>query len=224
MDGYRETDRRRGNERTAGERDANEWTVGERLPVVVGWTGASGVVYGVRLVEVLLRCGVDVRLIISAAAQIVLREELNLSLAEPLDTNGFMAALQPTISVANGVDSGRDQAEAGGETEPSLGRLTLDAWDDPAAEVASGSFRTHAMVICPCSMATLGAIASGAGRNLIHRVAEVHLKERRPLVFVPRETPLSLIALRNMVTLTEAGAVMLPASPGFHGNCDIRNN
>ncbi|MDO4558818.1 MAG: UbiX family flavin prenyltransferase [Planctomycetia bacterium] len=111
-----------------------------------------------------------------------------------------------------------DSDSVAGGTEAAIGRLRVDAWDDPAAGPASGSFRTAGMVICPCSMATLGCIASGAGRNLIHRAAEVHLKERRPLILVPRETPLSLVTLRNMVTLTECGAVILPASPGFHGN------
>jgi 4-hydroxy-3-polyprenylbenzoate decarboxylase len=84
------------------------------------------------------------------------------------------------------------------------------------APIASGSFLTAAMVICPCSGSTLGALAHSVGENLIHRAAEVHLKERRKLVVVPRETPLSLPQLKNMQAVHEAGAVVLPASPGFY--------
>ena len=88
--------------------------------------------------------------------------------------------------------------------------------DDFTGPLASGSFRAHAMVIIPCSMGSLGAIAQGAGRNLIHRAAEVFLKERRPLLLVVRETPLSLIHLKNLVRVAEAGATVMPACPGFY--------
>ena len=88
--------------------------------------------------------------------------------------------------------------------------------DDFTAPMASGSFRARAMVIVPCSMGSLGAIAQGAGRNLIHRAGEVFLKERRPLILVVRETPLSLIHLKNLVRVAEAGATVMPACPGFY--------
>ena len=97
-----------------------------------------------------------------------------------------------------------------------LGQVTVHRPDDVAAPISSGSHPTRGMVIVPCSAATVGAIASGAGRNLLHRAADVTLKERRRLVVVPRETPLSLIHLRNLTALTEAGAVVLPPDPAFY--------
>ena len=87
---------------------------------------------------------------------------------------------------------------------------------DLASPIASGSFQTNGMIVCPCSGTTLGAIASGAGTSLIHRAAEIHLKERRPLILVPRETPLSTVYLANLRRAAEAGAVILPAMPGFY--------
>ena len=95
---------------------------------------------------------------------------------------------------------------------------------DLASPLASGSFPTQGMVVIPCSTGTLGAIAHGVSSNLIHRAAEVSLKERRPLILVPRETPLSQIALKNMLTLSQAGAQIVPASPGFyHGPASIQD-
>ena len=96
------------------------------------------------------------------------------------------------------------------------GRVTMHRPQDVAAPIASGSYPTRGMAIVPCSMATVGAIASGAGQNLLHRAADVTLKERRRLVVVPRETPLSLIHLRNLTTLAESGAVILPPDPAFY--------
>ena len=96
------------------------------------------------------------------------------------------------------------------------GRLRVHGINDYSAGIASGSFLTDGMVICPCSMGTLSAIATGASTNLIHRAADVHLKERRPLILVPRETPLSIIQLENMTRLSHAGATVLPSMPGFY--------
>jgi 4-hydroxy-3-polyprenylbenzoate decarboxylase len=107
-----------------------------------------------------------------------------------------------------------------GTATPLPGRLTYHHYKNLMAPIASGSFLTSAMVICPCSGSTLSAVAHAMGDNLIHREAEVHLKERRKLVVVPRESPLSLPQLKNMQAIHEAGAVVLPASPGFYHNTE----
>jgi flavin prenyltransferase len=161
--------------------------------IVVAITGASGVTYSVRLLEVLLAAGCDVHLIVSAAAQIVLKQELDVG----VDLKNF----DPSAIELN-VD------------QP--GTLRYHHWQDFLAPVASGSFPTDGMVVCPCSCNTLSAIAHGAAANLIQRAADVHLKERRKLILVPRETPLGLIQIENMKRATEAGAVILPAMPAFY--------
>lgn len=161
--------------------------------VVVGVTGASGAIYGRMLVRELLKQGHPVHLIVSRAALAVISQELGV----PARASGL--CLEEFL----------------GYTPPSS-QITLHDDTNLTAPPASGSFRTGGMVICPCSMKTLGALASGSSATLISRAADVCLKERRRLVVVPRETPLSLIHLRNMLTLTEAGAVVLPAMPGFY--------
>jgi 4-hydroxy-3-polyprenylbenzoate decarboxylase len=166
--------------------------------LVVAFTGASGSPYGVRLIEVLLRAGRRVHLTISPAAVEVLEAEAGRTVK--LAPNEFDAAalLGPRA------------------TELDLSRLHYHHFRNFQAGIASGSFLTGGMVICPCSLGTLAAIAHGISENLVHRAADVHLKERRKLILVPRETPLGLIALRNMVAVTEAGAVVLPAMPAFY--------
>ena len=166
--------------------------------LVVAFTGASGSAYGVRLIEVLLRAGRTVHLTISPAAVEVFERELGRSLR--LDVAEFdpLVLLGPA---ANGLE---------------LSRLRYHHYRNFQSGIASGSFPTGGMAICPCSMGTLAAIAHGISENLIHRAADVHLKERRKLVLVPRETPLGLIALRNMVAITEAGGIVLPAMPAFY--------
>lgn len=166
--------------------------------LVVAVTGASGAAYGVRLVEVLLRAGRTVHLTVSPAGAEVIATELGRELA--LDAAKFdpLTLLGPA---AKGVE---------------LGRLRYHHFRDFRAGIASGSFLTGGMAVCPCSMGTLSAVARGASENLIQRAADVHLKERRKLVLVPRETPLGLVQLRNMVAVAEAGAVVLPAMPGFY--------
>jgi len=166
----------------------------DTAPLVVGITGASGAAYAVRLLEVLLEAGREVHLAISPSGQAVIATELG----RPLDLDRFeVAALL-------------------GKPAPANGRLHYHHYKNLMAPIASGSFLTAAMVICPCSGSTLSAVAHSMGENLIHRAAEVHLKERRKLVVVPRETPLSLPQLKNMQAIHEAGAVVLPAAPGFY--------
>jgi flavin prenyltransferase len=157
-------------------------------PVVLALTGASGAPYGVRLLDVLARHRVPVWLMVSTHGMRLLRDECGIGTLEAL------------------------QAATGGDWRSVL--TFPDA--DRGALPASGSQRTHAMVICPCSMGTVAAIAGGASRSLIERAADVTLKERRKLILVPRETPLSLVHLRNLVAVTEAGAVVIPAAPGFY--------
>jgi 4-hydroxy-3-polyprenylbenzoate decarboxylase len=162
-------------------------------PIVVAITGASGAAYGVRLLEVLLDAGCEVHLTISPSGQAVIEHELGL---KP-DLERFeIADLNLNASLP--------------------GRLKYHHYKNLMAPIASGSFLTAGMVICPCSGSTLGAVVHAVGENLIHRAAEVHLKERRKLILVPRETPLSLPQLDNMKRAAESGAVVLPASPGFY--------
>jgi flavin prenyltransferase len=159
-----------------------------RHPVVLAVTGASGAPYAVRLLEVLATRRVPVWLIVSSHGWRLLREECGIA------------------------DEAALRAATGGDWET----VRLFADDDRGALPASGSQRTHAMVVCPCSMGTVAAVAQGSSRSLVERAADVTLKERRKLVLVPRETPLSLVHLRNLVAVSEAGAVVVPAAPGFY--------
>ena len=168
---------------------------GKRETVTLALTGASGMPYGIRLLECLLRAGVRVYLLYSQAAQIVARQEMDLALpARAADAADYFAKR---------FDAAPGQLQAFGREE----------WFAP---VASGSNPADAMVICPCTMGTLAAIAAGLADNLIARAADVMLKEARKLVLVPRETPLSAIHLENMLRLSRAGAIILPANPGFY--------
>lgn len=163
--------------------------------ITLAYTGASGMPYGLRLLDCLLAARCRVYLIYSPAAQIVARQECEL-------------VLPPQPREAARVLSARYRAAEG--------QLTVFGREDWMASVASGSNPADAMVVCPCTMGTLGAIAHGLADNLIERAADVMLKERRPLVLVPRETPLSAIHLDNMLKLARAGAVILPPAPGFY--------
>jgi 4-hydroxy-3-polyprenylbenzoate decarboxylase len=164
--------------------------------LVVALTGASGSPYGVRLLEVLLRAGRTVHLSLSPSAVEVLQREtgrtVRLDRFDPIELLG---------EAAQGLD---------------LARICYHHFQNFQAGIASGSFLTGGMVICPCSMGTVAAIAHGLSQNLIHRAADVHLKEKRRLVLVPRETPLHVVQLRNLVACAEAGAVILPAMPAFY--------
>lgn len=164
-------------------------------PLIVAITGASGTIYAKRLLEVLMRIEQPVELIVSRNARIVAQQELDWAL--PVEPAALARTVVETV---------------GGSTE----LLKAHGEGNVAATIASGSYRVRGMVVVPCSMATVGGIAQGISRNLIERAADVCLKERTPLVIVPRETPFSSIHLRNLLTLSDAGARILPAMPGFY--------
>ena len=151
--------------------------------IVVAITGASGVIYGVRLLEVLKKLNKDTALVITDPARIILKHELNME-------------------------------------EKELKELTGTIYDpkDLTASINSGSFRFHSMVIVPCTMKTISAIANGYANNAITRSADVVLKERRKLVVVPRETPLRSVHLENMLKISREGGIILPAMPAFYHN------
>lgn len=156
-------------------------------PITFGITGASGAPYAVRLLRAFCAGGTPLRLIVSTYGWRLLAEESGI---------GGLEALQAATG--------------------DWSRVELYDSLDRGATPASGSAPSRGMVVCPCSMGTLASIAAGTSRNLVERAADVALKERRPLVLVPRETPLSLIHLENMTRLTRAGATILPAAPGFY--------
>lgn len=164
--------------------------------LVLGITGASGAPYAIRLLEILVRAGQRVHVTMSPAAVEVFQAELGLSVDLQLPL--FSDLLPPELeAVAHQL-------------------IHYHHYKNFQAGIASGSFRTGGMVVCPCSMGTISAIAHGASQNLIHRAADVHLKEKRPLILVPRETPLGLVQLRNMTLCAEAGALLLPAMPAYY--------
>jgi len=159
-------------------------------PIVVAITGASGAPYAVRLLEALVAAQRAVQLIVSSHGLRLLRTEVDIDSVEALRTHVGGAAWDRSVTCFDDNDRG--------------------------AAPASGSALNDGMVICPCSMGTLSAIAVGASRSLVERAADVALKERRRLILVPREAPLSAIHLENMLRVTRAGAVVMPASPGFY--------
>ncbi|RUT36610.1 UbiX family flavin prenyltransferase [Paenibacillus zeisoli] len=158
---------------------------------VVGITGASGSVYGVRLIEVLLKFGITVHIVISNAGWRVIKEELG------WNTTNREALLAEKFGSYAGTYRYHPVADIG-------------------ASIASGSFRVDGMIIMPCSMGTLSSIAHGSSENLMTRAADVMMKESRTLVLVPRETPLHAIHLENMLTLARLGVRMIPAMPAFY--------
>jgi 4-hydroxy-3-polyprenylbenzoate decarboxylase len=199
--------------------------------IVVAITGASGAVYSLRLIEVLLATGHDVHLSITPTGAQVIREEMDLR----VDLNDFQQADLMLEDVTHASDSKIRmlQASAGIGTADSNvlsveagrpGELHYHHYKNYNAPIASGSFLTAGMVVAPCSGSTLSAVAHASSGNVIQRAAEVHLKERRKLVLVPRETPLSLPHIDNLRRCVEAGAVVLPAAPGwYHGVSTLRD-
>ncbi|HUG93784.1 MAG TPA: flavin prenyltransferase UbiX [Planctomycetaceae bacterium] len=193
--------------------------------LVVAITGASGAVYAVRLLEVLTAAGATVHVTISPSGADVLMQELGISVdLDGFDFSQFVSAVGDQDSrLARmgpaGAGSGTHAiSSVFDESDLAQGAVVYHHYLDFSAGIASGSFLTDGMIICPCSMGTLASIAHGHSSNLIHRAADVHLKERRKLIVVPRETPLSSIQLGNMQRLSEAGALVLPAMPGFYHN------
>lgn len=173
----------------------NAVTNGSKDSVTVAITGASGAQYGLRLLEILLKAGIQVHLLISDAAREVVALETDIQL--PRDDTELAAFLIKQ----HGADAGQ---------------LHLYGRKQWGASVASGSNAPRAMVICPCSSGTLSAVATGASNNLIERAADVMLKERRQLIIVHREMPLSTIHLEHLLKLSQLGAIVMPASPGFY--------
>lgn len=164
---------------------------------IVAITGASGSLYAERLIKALLKAGKNINLLISEPGRLVVKDELDWEI--PLNAVEAQIYLRDKFGCLKG-NTG----------------LNFYDYMDIGAQIASGSAMTKGMVIIPCSMSTLSGIACGASNNLVERAADVMLKEKRPLIVVPRETPLNTIHLRNMLTLAEAGASIVPAMPAFY--------
>jgi len=196
--------------------------------IVVAITGASGSIYALRLMEVLLSSGKTIHITMSPSAVEVFRCELGVNIdLENFDLSKVIAPscdtpldkgaeADPRSHLLSGSSYAQGLSSIFSESDLLQGNMVYHHYQDFSAGIASGSFSTMGMVICPCSMGTLAKIANDVSDNLVHRAASVHLKERRKLVVVPRETPLSTIQLENMQKLSSAGAVILPAMPGFY--------
>lgn len=170
-------------------------TEADRRTINLAFTGASGAQYGLRLLQCLVVAGCRVNVMVSRAAQVVIATETDLKLPSA------SAAALKVLTQFSGAEEGQ---------------LAVYGREDWFAPPASGSGEPSPLVICPCSTGTLSALATGASNNLIERAGDVALKERRPLILVPREAPYSEIHLENMLKLTRMGAVIMPASPGFY--------
>jgi flavin prenyltransferase len=165
-------------------------------PLILGITGASGLIYAIRSIKYLLEADYQIELVASRSTYMVFQAEDQIRLpSEPDEQETFW----------------REQSGV-----PTAGKLRCHRWGDVGANIASGSFRAQGMLIIPCSMSTVGKLAAGLSGDLLERAADVQLKEGRKLVIVPRETPFSLIHLRNLTTLAEAGAAIVPAIPAWY--------
>ena len=168
------------------------------LPLILGVSGASGLIYAVRALKYLLEADYAIELVASKSTYMVWQSEQNIRMPiEPMQQEQFW------------------RQQAGVE---SPGKLRCHPWGDVGANIASGSFRTLGMVVMPCSMSTVAKLANGLSSDLLERAADVQMKEGRRLIIVPRETPFSLIHLRNLTTLAEAGARIVPAIPAWYHN------
>ena len=168
------------------------------LPLILGVSGASGLIYAVRALKFLLEADYAIELVASKSTYMVWQSEKNIQMpANPVKQEQFW------------------RQQTGVETN---GKLSCHLWGNVGANIASGSFRTLGMVVIPCSMSTVAKLAAGLSSDLLEHSADVQLKEGRKLVIVPRETPFSLIHLRNLTTLAEAGARIVPAIPAWYHN------
>ena len=168
------------------------------LPLILGVTGASGLIYAVRSLKYLLEAEYAIELVASKSTYMVWQAEQNIRM--PMDSEQQEQFWRQQAGVETG------------------GKLRCHPWGDVGATIASGSFRTYGMLIMPCSMSTVAKLAAGLSSDLLERAADVQLKEGRKLVIVPRETPFSLIHLRNLTTLAEAGSRIVPAIPAWYHN------
>ncbi len=191
------------NQKINDKADALEQVSTKRERITVALTGASGVQYGIRLIECLVALNCEISVLISKAAHVVIATETQEKL--PADTRRLHEALCQRF------DAKPEQIKVYGR----------ENWMSP---VASGSGAPHKMVVCPCSTGTLSAIATAASNNLIERAADVALKERRQLILVHREAPYHEVHLQHMLTLTRMGALVMPASPGFYHNPESVND
>jgi len=199
-------------------------------PYIVAMTGASGAIYGVRLLRFFAESNIPVELVVSDTAKIVMKEELGHHVVPERfyhDNGPLGSGIQtgfPPETCGNDKNIGEVFGDdKKGELLLKLGientaKIHLHDFKDLTAPIASGSYPTEGMIIIPCSMGTLGAIASGLSQNLIHRAADCTIKEGRKLVLVPRETPLSAIHLENMLKLARLGVRMVPPMPAFYGD------
>jgi flavin prenyltransferase len=167
-------------------------------PLILGVSGASGLIYAVRAIKFLLEADYHIELVASKSTYMVWQSEQNIRMPpEPTQQEQFW------------------RQQAGVEA---TGKLNCHPWGDVGANIASGSYRTLGMIVVPCSMSTVAKLASGLSSDLLERAADVQLKEGRKLVLVPRETPFSVIHLRNLTTLAEAGVRIVPAIPAWYHN------
>lgn len=186
----------------------------EQLPLVLAITGASGAVYAVRLLQLLCNAKVAVHLVISPSGAAVIQQELDLDIGPNRDRiERLLNYHWPDPATLS-----QWQPPTLAQVQANLPFVSLHDYRDFMRPIASGSFLTRGMVICPCSGATMSGVVHAAGNNLIQRAADVHLKEHRKLILVPRETPMSVFQLENMQRAAQAGAIVLPAMPGwYHG-------
>jgi 4-hydroxy-3-polyprenylbenzoate decarboxylase len=184
-----------------------------RLPIVLAITGASGAAYAARLLQQLVLAQERIHLLVSPSGAAVVSQELGVELGPTCENvRALLGYSWPNTSCHSWVPLSQEQVESGCQL------TTFHDYRNYFTPIASGSYLTGAMIICPCSGATLSGVVHASGNNLIQRAADVHLKEHRKLLLVPRETPLSVFQLENMTRAAQAGAVVMPAMPGwYHG-------